>query len=82
MEILESKKFSKEDIAAMRETLHDSEYMGLKERNIRQILWDGCIGWGNVTDEEVVEHYQNIYGESGNYEMIQGEIIAKFSDIK
>ena len=74
--------FSKEDIEGMRETLHESEWEGLKDRDLREILWEGCIGWKNIPDAEVVEHYQNIYGESSNYKMVQGEIIAKFNDIK
>ena len=100
MKTLEPKQFSKEDIDAMRETLHESEWEGLKDRDLREILWEGCIGWKNIPDAEVVEHYQNIYGESSNYEIIQGdikkklvicdkkvkeqqgEIIAKFNDIK
>ena len=82
MKILGPDKFSKEDINAMRETLHESEWEGLKDRDLREMLWDGCVGWKNIPDAEVVEHYQNIYGESGNYKMIQGEIIAKFNDIK
>ena len=82
MKILGPDKFSKEDIDGMRETLHESEWEGLKDRDLREILWEGCIGWKNIPDAEVVEHYQNIYGESSNYQMIQGEIIAKFNDIK
>ena len=82
MKILEPKQFSKEDIDGMRETLHESEWEGLKDRDLREMLWDGCVGWKNIPDAEVVEHYQNIYGESSNYEMVQGEIVAKFNDIK
>ena len=82
MKILGPDKFSKEDIEGMRETLHESEWEGLKDRDLREILWEGCIGWKNIPDAEVVEHYQNIYGESSNYEMVQGEITAKFNDIK
>jgi len=82
MKILESKQFSKEDIDAMRVTLHESEWEGLKDRDLRHMTWEGCVGWKNIPDAEVVEHYQNIYGESGNYKMIQGEIVAKFNDIK
>jgi len=82
MKIKSASNFLKDDIDAMRETLHESEWEGLKDRDLRDILWEGCIGWKNIPDEEVVEHYQNIYGESSNYKMIQGEIIAKFNDIK
>ena len=80
MKILGPDKFSKEDIVAMRKTLHESECFVVM--NLSDILWEGCVGWKNIPDAEVVEHYQNIYGESSNYEMVQGEIIAKFNDIK
>jgi len=82
MKILGPDKFSKEDIDGMRETLHECEWEGLKDRDLRLILWEGCIGWENIPDAEVVEHYQNIYGESSNVEIVQGEIVAKFNDIK
>jgi hypothetical protein len=101
MKILGPDKFSKEDIDGMRETLHESEWEGLKDRDLRLILWEGCVGWENTPDEEVVEHYQNIYGETDNVSLStnkqdkrdceairdkeidrQGEIIAKFKDIK
>ena len=82
MKILEPKQFSKEDIDGMRETLHESEWEGLKDRDLRLILWEGCIGWENIPDAEVVEHYQNIYGESSNVQIVQGEVVAKFNDIK
>jgi hypothetical protein len=71
MKILEPKKFSKEDIDGMRETLHESEWEGLKDRDLRLMLWEGCVGWENMPDEEVVEHYQNIYGETDNVEIVQ-----------
>ena len=82
MKILELKQFSKEDIDGMRETLHTSEWEGLKDRDLIKILWEGCVGWENIPDAEVVEHYQNIYGETDNVEIVQGEVVAKFNDIK
>jgi hypothetical protein len=82
MKILGPDKFSKEDIDGMRETLHESEWEGLKDRDLRHMTWEGCIGWKNIPDAEVVEHYQNIYGESSNVQIVQGEIVAKFNDIK
>ena len=81
MKILGPKKFSKEDIDGMRDTLYECEYEALREKNLRQILWEGCIGWENIPDAEVVEHYQNIYGESSNYEMIQGEVNLKEKEL-
>jgi len=80
MKILEPKTFSKEDIEGMRETLHESEWEGMKDRHLRhlrQMTWEGCVGWKNIPDAEVVEHYQNIYGESSNYKMIQGVVNLK-----
>ena len=82
MKILGPDKFSKEDINGMRETLHESEWEGLKDRDLKMILWEGCAGWENIPDAEVVEHYQNIYGETDNVEIVQGEVVAKFNDIK
>ena len=88
MKILGPDKFSKEDIDGMRETLHESEWEGLKDRDLRLILWEGCVGWENMPDEEVVEHYQNIYGENDNVEIVQenndlqGHSIARFNDIQ
>ena len=84
-------KYPEEDISAMRETLHESEWEGLKDRDLRLILWEGCVGWQNMPDEEVVEHYENIYGETDNVEITicdkqfndqQGHITARFNDIK
>ncbi|HBZ37691.1 MAG TPA: hypothetical protein DEO59_04165 [Balneola sp.] len=91
LEILKMNKYPKEDINAMRETLHESEWEGLKDRDLRLILWEGCVGWENMSDEEVVEQYENIYGETENVEIVicdkalhegQGHIIARFNDIK
>ena len=82
MKILGPDKFSKEDIDEMRETLHGSEFEGLsqlgrKDKDLIRILWEGFVGWKNIPDAEVVEEYQNIYGESSSYEMIQGEVKEK-----
>jgi len=76
MKILGPDKFSKEDIDAMRETLHELEWEALKDRDliaenkVIRILWEGCIGWKNTPDAEVVEEYQNIYGETDNVEIV------------
>jgi predicted PolB exonuclease-like 3'-5' exonuclease len=77
-----SHKYSKEDINGMRETLHESEWEGMKDRHLKKMLWDGCDGWESVTDSDVIEMYENIYGETDNVEIVQGEITAKFNDIK
>ena len=80
--------YPKEDIDAMRETLHESEWEALKDRDlivenkVIRILWEGCIGWKNIPDKDVIEMYENIYGETDNVEIVQGKIVAKFNDIK
>ena len=58
MKILGPDKFSKEDVDGMRETLHESEWEGLKDRDLKQILWEGCVGWANMEDEQVIELYE------------------------
>ena len=50
-------------VDGMKEQLAESEWEGLKDRDLKQILWDGCVGWNNMKDEEVVEQYENIFGE-------------------
>ena len=50
-------------VDGMKEQLAESEWEGLKDRDLKQILWDGCVGWNNMTNDEVVEQYENIYGE-------------------
>ena len=89
MKILGPDKFPKEDIDAMRKTLHELECFGVM--NLSEVLWEGCVGWKNIPDAEVVEEYQNIYGETDNVELVicnkkvnegQGKVIAKFNDIK
>ena len=92
-----SHKYSKEDINGMRETLHESEWEGMKDRHLKKMLWEGSDGWENVTDRDVIDMYENIYGETDNVEIVQdkevvicdkninsqqGEITAKFKDIK
>ena len=96
-------KYSRQDLEAMRETLAESEWEGLKDKDLKEILREGCIGWQNRSDRDVIDTYEeiyypdgksdfsglteeesleNIYGESDNYEEQQGEIVAKFNDIK
>ena len=64
-------QYSKSDVDAMRETLHESEWEGMKDRHLKKMLWDGCDGWESVTDSDVIEMYENIYGETDNVEIVQ-----------
>ena len=90
-------QYSKSDVDAMRETLHESEWEGIKDRELKKMLWEGSDGWENVTDRDVIDMYENIYGETDNVEIVQdkkvvicdkkineqqGKVTAKFNDIK
>ena len=55
----------------MRETLAESEWEGIKDRDLKQILREGCVGWENITDRDVIDMYENIYGETDNVEIIK-----------
>ena len=63
--------YPKDDVAAMRETLAESEWEGIKDRDLKQILREGCVGWENITDRDVIDMYENIYGETDNVEIIK-----------
>ena len=56
-------KYSEQAIAYMRERMAESEWEGLNDRDIRLILMEGCVGWNNIDDDEVVAQYEAIYGE-------------------
>ena len=55
------KKHTKEEINDMREQRADSEWEGLKDRDLREVLWDGCVGWKNMPDEDIVEQFTELY---------------------
>ena len=48
-------EYAKEEISAMRESLHEQEFDLLDLGDLKDVLWDGCTGWKNMTDEQVVE---------------------------
>ena len=60
------KEYTKAEVDDMREMLANSEWEGLQDRDLREVLWDGCVGWNNMTKEQIVENWENIYGELGD----------------
>ena len=60
------KEYTKEEINDMREQLADSEWEGLKDRDLREVLWDGCIGWKKMPDEKIVEQFVELYEFESN----------------
>lgn len=47
-----------EEIDSMKEQLAESEWEGLRDRDLKQVLWEGCVGWANMEDEQVIELYE------------------------
>jgi len=56
-------EYTRDEIDAMRERLHESEWEGLKDRDLKQVLWEGCVGMVNIDDHDIIEHYEEIYGD-------------------
>ena len=55
-------EYTTDEVNAMRERLHESEWEGLKDRDLKQVLWEGCVGMVNIDDHDIIEHYEEIYG--------------------
>jgi len=58
-----TKKMSELGVAEMRERLAESEWESLKDRDLKQILWDGCEGWVNMNDDYITQMYEDVFGE-------------------
>ena len=56
------KEYTKEQIDEMREILAESEFDGLRDKDLKQVLWDGCVGWANISDEDVINQYGEVVG--------------------
>ena len=53
-------KHTKEEIDGMRERLAASEWEGLTDRDLKQIIWDGCLGWSQMNDEDIIDYYNQL----------------------
>jgi hypothetical protein len=56
------KEYTDKEIQAMRERLFESEWEGFSDKDLKQVLWEGCVGMDNIDDHEIIEHYEEIYG--------------------
>jgi hypothetical protein len=56
------KEYTDKEIQAMRERLFESEWEGFSDEDLKQVLWEGCVGMDNIDDHEIIEHYEEIYG--------------------
>ena len=50
-------EYTKEEINEMRESLHEQEFDLLDLGDLKDILWNGCVGWANMRDEQVIENH-------------------------
>ena len=58
-------KYTKEDIDAMRDNLAESEWEGLRDKDLKEILREGCVGWQNRSDRDVIDIYEELYYPDG-----------------
>jgi hypothetical protein len=56
------KDYTTKEIGSMKEELAESEWNGLDDKCLRQVLWEGCVGWANMEDDYVVELYDAHFG--------------------
>jgi len=49
-------------VEEMRYQIAESEWEGLKDRDLKQILMNGCPGWNAIPALEIIETWNGIYG--------------------
>ena len=50
-------------IDEMREQLFELEWEQLRDKDLRMILRDGCVGWDNIDADEIFERWTEIWGD-------------------
>ena len=55
-------EYSRDQVQTMRERLAESEWEGLRDKDLREILWSGCMGWENINENEILRMYDETYG--------------------
>ena len=55
-------EYTTDEVNAMRERLHESEWEGLKDRDLKEVLWHGCVGWENIEDSDIIAHHTEHFG--------------------
>lgn len=56
-------KYTNYQLETMRNMMAQHEAETISDEDVVQILLEGCIGWQNFTDEEVIEAFEDEYGE-------------------
>ena len=49
-------------IEDMKQRLAESEFEGLSDGDLIQILMDGCVGYNNMDMDEIVELFETVFG--------------------
>lgn len=64
-------EYTKEQLMAMREILWGNEFEILNEDELNQILWDGCVGYNNMPDQQIIDGFEDLYpDEKERYEFL------------
>ena len=56
-------KYTKQEVDAMRERLAESEWEGMRDRDLKEVLWNGCLGWSKMNDEDIIDYYKQLMEE-------------------
>ena len=69
-----NKKYTKDQVNEMRETLAQRSMDYWDDETIYDIAMDGCVGYKNMPDHECVEQYEDVWGELPNNPHVTLEI--------
>lgn len=61
--------YTEQQVDKMRAALHESEFDCMTDRDIRLILWEGCVGWKNYDDDTVIEEFESFFDITDQEEM-------------
>lgn len=56
-------EYTDDQIETMREILWTNEFEMLSERDLMNVLWDGCVGYNNATKQEIIDGFEDYYQE-------------------
>ena len=57
------KEYTKKQVDEMREALASRSIDYWDEETVYDIAMDGCVGYKNMSDKDVAENWENVYGE-------------------
>ncbi len=60
-------KYTDDQLNTMRTKLALHEVENMEDDSLFDILMQGCTGWNNMSDEEVVEHFDTVFGDPEDF---------------